>query len=175
MRSTAPHYAVLLLTVSLYKQLREGLCQSGHDVELLAHFVLELRCYPIVKGESRTGDQTIADSEGSWSWNWKVGEMVLGHSEQDRSWKFFLIGIVEGGVQVGPLGTAATNRPIVPAPGDYGDREIGGMIGRGIRSTRRKPAPVPLCPPQTPQAARTTNPALRGGKPASSRLSYGTA
>jgi hypothetical protein len=29
------------------------------------------------------------------------------------------------------------------------------MIGRGNRSTRRKPAPVPLCPPQTPHAART--------------------
>jgi hypothetical protein len=29
------------------------------------------------------------------------------------------------------------------------------MIGRGNRSTRRKPAPVPLCPPQIPIAART--------------------
>jgi hypothetical protein len=29
------------------------------------------------------------------------------------------------------------------------------MIGRGNRITRRKPAPVPLCPPQTPHAART--------------------
>jgi hypothetical protein len=28
------------------------------------------------------------------------------------------------------------------------------MIARGNRSTRRKPAPVPLCPPQTPYAAR---------------------
>jgi hypothetical protein len=28
---------------------------------------------------------------------------------------------------------------------------IGGMkIGRGNRSTRRKPAPAPLCPPQIP-------------------------
>jgi hypothetical protein len=46
---------------------------------------------------------------------------------------------------VGPLVTAATNRPIVPAPGDYDDGEIGGMmIGRGNRSTQRKPAPVPL-------------------------------
>jgi hypothetical protein len=44
--------------------------------------------------------------------------------------------------------------PIVPAPGDYDDGEIGGMNGRGNRSTRRKPAPVPLCPPQTPRAAR---------------------
>jgi hypothetical protein len=69
---------------------------------------------------------------------------------------FFLIGIVGGGVQLGPLGTAATNRPIVPAWGDYGGGKIGGMmIGRGHRSTRRKPALVPLCPPQTPHAART--------------------
>jgi hypothetical protein len=62
---------------------------------------------------------------------------------------------VGGGVQLGPLGTAATNRPIVPAPGDYDDGEIGGMIGKGNRSTRRKSAPVPLCPPQTSHAART--------------------
>jgi hypothetical protein len=44
----------------------------------------------------------------------------------------FLISIVGGEVQLGPLGTAATNRLIVPAPGDYNDGEIGGMmIGRG--------------------------------------------
>jgi hypothetical protein len=69
---------------------------------------------------------------------------------------------VRGGVQLGPLGTAATNRPIVPARGEYDDGEIGGMIGRGNRSTRRKPAPVPLCPPKTPHAAltRTRAPAV---------------
>jgi hypothetical protein len=55
---------------------------------------------------------------------------------------------------LGPLGTAATNRPVVPAPGDYDDGEIGGMIGRGNGNTRRKLAPMPLCPPQTPHAAR---------------------
>jgi hypothetical protein len=48
------------------------------------------------------------------------------------------------------LGTTATNRPIVAAPCDYDDGEIGEMIGRGNRSTRRKPALLPLCPPQTP-------------------------
>jgi hypothetical protein len=59
-------------------------------------------------------------------------------------------------VQLGLLGTAVTNRPIVPAPGDYDDGEIGGMmIGRGNRSIPRKPAPVPLCPLQTPHVART--------------------
>jgi hypothetical protein len=58
-----------------------------------------------------------------------------------------------GGVQLDPLGTAATN---VPASGDYVDGEIGGMmIGRGNRSSRIKPAPVPLCPPQTPHTAGT--------------------
>jgi hypothetical protein len=59
-----------------------------------------------------------------------------------------------GGDQLGALSTAAINRPIVPAPGDDDDGEIDGMIGRGNLSTRRKPAPLPLCPPQTPRAAR---------------------
>jgi hypothetical protein len=64
----------------------------------------------------------------------------------------FFIGTVGDGVQLGPLGTAATNRPIVPAPGDNDDEEIGGMmIGKGNQSTRRKPA----CLPQTPHVART--------------------
>jgi hypothetical protein len=64
-----------------------------------------------------------------------------------------LIGIMGGGVQLGPLGTAATNRPTVPAQGDYDDGEFDGMmIGRGNQSTRRKPAPVPLCPSQIPHA-----------------------
>jgi hypothetical protein len=49
-----------------------------------------------------------------------------------------------------PFGTSATEWSIVPAPGDYDNVEFGGMnIGRGNRSTRRKPAPAPpLCPPQ---------------------------
>jgi hypothetical protein len=83
----------------------------------------------------------------------RVGENV----ERILYLYFFLIGVVGGGVQLGPLGSAATNRPTVPAPGDYDDGEIGGLIGRGNRSTRRKPAPVPLYPPQTPRAARTRN------------------
>jgi hypothetical protein len=68
---------------------------------------------------------------------------------------FVLIRTVGGRVQLGPLGTAATYRPTKPAPGDYDAGEISGMIGRGHRSTRRKPAPVPLCPLQTPYATRT--------------------
>jgi hypothetical protein len=65
---------------------------------------------------------------------------------------------------LGPLGIATTNKPIVPAPGDYDDEEIGMMIGRGNRSTRRKPAPVQLSPPQTPHAARTRTRAAAVGR-----------
>jgi hypothetical protein len=51
------------------------------------------------------------------------------------------------------LGTAATfcllYKPQMIDEGDCG--AIGGMkIGRGNRSTQRKPAPAPLCPPQDP-------------------------
>jgi hypothetical protein len=63
--------------------------------------------------------------------------------------------VVKGGVQLGLLGTTATNSSIVSAQGDYDDGEIGGVIGRVNRSTRRKPAPMLLCPPQTPLAAQT--------------------
>jgi hypothetical protein len=49
--------------------------------------------------------------------------------------------------------TAATTgllyQPQMIGEGEWG--EIGGMkIGRGNRSTLRKPAPAPLCPPQIP-------------------------
>jgi hypothetical protein len=60
---------------------------------------------------------------------------------------FSLIRIVGVGVQLGPLGTLASNWPIVPAPGDYEAGEFDGrMIGRGNRSTWRKPVPLPLYP-----------------------------
>jgi hypothetical protein len=49
---------------------------------------------------------------------------------------------------------------------------VGGMrIGRVNRSTRRKPAPVTLCPPQNPHDLGA-NPGSRAGKPVTNRLSY---
>jgi hypothetical protein len=52
---------------------------------------------------------------------------------------------------MGPLGTSATEWPIVPASDDYDDGEFDGMmVGIGNRTTRRTPAPAPLCPPQIP-------------------------
>jgi hypothetical protein len=56
-------------------------------------------------------------------------------------------------VRLSSLDTQATSGPIVPAPDDDDDddeyRAASGMIVSGEnRSTRRKPASVPLCPPQ---------------------------
>jgi hypothetical protein len=53
---------------------------------------------------------------------------------------------VGGDIQLRPLGTAATDWPIVTASGGYDDGEFVGIkIGKGNRS-----APAPLCPPQIP-------------------------
>jgi hypothetical protein len=71
------------------------------------------------------------------------------------------------GVRLESLGTTASSgllyKPQMRDEGDCG--AIGGMKnGRGNRSTRRKPATAPLCPPQNPHdetLART--PDRRGG------------
>jgi hypothetical protein len=65
---------------------------------------------------------------------------------------YFIINILSG-VRLSPLRTAATSgllyQPQMLGEGDCG--ATGGMkIGRGNRSTLRKPALAPLCPPQIP-------------------------
>jgi hypothetical protein len=64
---------------------------------------------------------------------------------------FFNIG---GGVYTGSTRHCGHSWFIVPTPGDCDDGEIGGIngFGRGNRSTRRKPVPTPLRPPQIPLA-----------------------
>jgi hypothetical protein len=48
------------------------------------------------------------------------------------------------------------------------------MIGRRNRSTRKKPAPVPLCPPQTPHPARMrTRAAAVGSQRLTAELRHG--
>jgi hypothetical protein len=74
---------------------------------------------------------------------------------------------------LGPLGTAATNRPIVPAPGYY-DGEICVMIGRGNKYSE-KTCPSAALSTTNPTCCPDANPGQRGGKPATNRLSYGTA
>jgi hypothetical protein len=44
------------------------------------------------------------------------------------------------------------------------------------RQLGEKPVPVPLCPPQNPHGlTRDRTPGLRSGRPATNRLSHGTA
>jgi hypothetical protein len=94
---------------------------------------------------------------------------------QRKAGKFFSL-VSWGGVRLSPLGTSANIWPIAPAPDDrwwvWGSWWNGNW--QGNRSTRRKPAPVPLCPPKIPHDLGS-NPGRRGGKPATNRLSCGTA
>jgi hypothetical protein len=76
---------------------------------------------------------------------------------------------------LGPLGTTPTNRPIVPAPGDYDDGEIGGMIGKWKRKYSEKTCPTAALSTTNPTRCSDANPDHRCGKPATNRLSYGTA
>jgi hypothetical protein len=80
--------------------------------------------------------------------NFEVGATVIFHSH------FLFILIMGGGVHTGYTWHCGHFWPIVPAPGDCEEGEVGGMngFGGGNRSTRRKPALTPLCPPQIPRA-----------------------
>jgi hypothetical protein len=86
---------------------------------------------------------TVKPSSGSY-----VG-ISANSSQLTRRGLFFPLLDSLGGVRLSPLGTSATVGLLYQPRmiDDYG--AVGGMrIGRGNRSTRRKPAPVPLCPPQ---------------------------
>jgi hypothetical protein len=93
------------------------------------------------------------------------GCILLPENEMYFSYK------ASSGVGLSPLGTAATSgllykRQII----DESDcAAIDGMkIGRGNRSTRRKPAAAPLCPPQIPHDQ--TRARTRAGAVGSQRL-----
>jgi hypothetical protein len=79
-----------------------------------------------------------------------LSEALLPSTARRRESFFFLVSL--GVVRLNPLGTSATVGLLYQPrmiDDDYG--AVGGMrIGRGNQSTRRKPAPVPLCPPQNP-------------------------
>jgi hypothetical protein len=61
---------------------------------------------------------------------------------------FFLICLVGGGVQLGPLGAAATDWPIIACPGWLWLWKI--WWNEDWQGKPRKTAQAPLCPPQIP-------------------------
>jgi hypothetical protein len=76
---------------------------------------------------------------------------------------------------LGTLGTAATNRPVVPDPDDYDEGEISGMmIGKGQPKHSEKTHPSAGLSTTKLTCCLDANPCRRGGKPATNRLSYGT-
>jgi hypothetical protein len=67
-------------------------------------------------------------------------------------------------MEMNPLCTSASEWPIVLAPGDCDDGEFGGIkIGRGNRSTRKKPAQRHFIHHKA-HLDRGSNPGYRGGK-----------
>jgi hypothetical protein len=78
-------------------------------------------------------------------------------------------------IKLGPHGTAATIRPIVPAPGDYDNGEIGVNVWQGKTRYSEKTCPSAALSTANPTYCPDANPGRRDGKPAINRLSYGTA
>jgi hypothetical protein len=72
----------------------------------------------------------------------------------DRTLEHVLILISCGGVRLWPFGTLVTLQPIVPAPDDRCWWLWSGWWNVNwqgkLKYSERKPAPVPLCPPQIP-------------------------
>jgi hypothetical protein len=78
---------------------------------------------------------------------------------------------------LGPLGTAATKRPIMPAPGDYDDGKNDAMMDdwQGKPKYSEKTCPSAALSTTNPTCCPDANPGRRCRKPATNRLSYGTA
>jgi hypothetical protein len=72
---------------------------------------------------------------------------------------------------MGPIGTSATEWPIVPAPGDYDDEE---WQGKPKYSEKTFPSAT-LSTTNSTWSDPVSNPGRRCGKPATNRLSYGVA
>jgi hypothetical protein len=82
----------------------------------------------------------------------------------------FLIGILRGGVQFGPFRTGAS----VSASGDYDDGDIGEIFDRGTKVLGENCLSAALST-TNPTCSPDANPGRRCEKPATNRLSYGTA
>jgi hypothetical protein len=111
----------------------------GSRSEIL--FFLPLNC---------CGHSSYVFQNSSW---FSLHSLVTDRIESTVSNNSYVFFIIRSGVRLSPLGTAATTGLLYqPQMTDDGDcRATDGMkIDRGNRSTREKPAPAPLCPPQIP-------------------------
>jgi hypothetical protein len=71
---------------------------------------------------------------------------------------------------LGSLGTVATNMPIVPAPGDYDDGEIGGMDWQEKQKYSEKACSSATMSTTNPTCWPGANPGRHSEKPATDRL-----
>jgi hypothetical protein len=84
---------------------------------------------------------------------WKLNQCCYLLVQVVQSYFIFLLFISWGGLRSSPLCMSATIWPVVPAPDDDDDEfgAVAGMrIGKENRNIGRKPAPLPLSPPQIP-------------------------
>jgi hypothetical protein len=103
--------------------------------------------------------------------------LAANRTASGRSLTFFLIRLMWDGVQLGPLGTAATDCPIVVCPGWLWWWRIWWNEDWHVKpkySEKTSPrATSSTTNPTWPDPG--SNPSRRGGKPATNRLSYGAA
>jgi hypothetical protein len=79
-------------------------------------------------------------------------------------------------VKRSPRGTSATIWPIVPAVDDDEGGRVGGMrVDKANQCTWRKPAPLPLFPPQIPHDLTWDRSRAAAVRSRRLRLSYGAA
>jgi hypothetical protein len=77
---------------------------------------------------------------------------ILGLCRLHETFRFISVTISRTVSRTPWTGDQLVARPLLTAPGNSDDGEVGGMkdFVRGNRNTRRKPTPTPLCPPQIP-------------------------
>jgi hypothetical protein len=77
---------------------------------------------------------------------------ILGLSRLHETFRFISVTRARTVSRIPWTGDQLVASPLLTASGDCEDGEVGEMngFGRGNRSTRRRHAPTPFCPPQIP-------------------------
>jgi hypothetical protein len=108
---------------------------------------------------------------------WKWDSSTSWECQNTVSITLLIVSLLGGGVQLGPLGTAATDWPIVACPGWLWWWRIWwneDWQGKAKYSKKTRPSAT-LFTTNPTWRDPGSNPGRRGGKPATNRLSYGAA